>query len=107
MTTTQRTRPWYCRDTAVDEHRAAIESGKETSTPKMKSTLVAARSLLVNAGIIGLGAYGLSLGGDPTFLTALIIAILGAYNGMEFQDLAEFWAAYREAQKHVDDGEQP
>lgn len=99
MTTTQRPRPWYCRDDAVDEQRAAIESGNDTSTPLMKSTLVAARSLLVNAGIIGLGMYGLSLGGDPTFLTALIVAILGAYNGMEFQDLAEFWAAYREAQQ--------
>jgi hypothetical protein len=41
----------------------------------------------------------LSLGGDPTFTTAFIVAILGAYNGMEFQDLAEFWAAYREAQQ--------
>ena len=98
MSDPQRTtaRPWYCSGAAVDEYRQTLESG-ESDLPMIK-TLKIARSLLVNAGIIAIGGYGIAAGGDPTLIATLALAVLGGYNGLELSDYAALIQAYKEVQ---------
>lgn len=90
-------RPWWVGDEAVDEHKRAIRAEGE-SDPRVKRTLTIVRSLLVNAGIIGLAVYGLMLGGDVTWITVFGLAVLAAYNGIEASELMAFLQAYQEVQ---------
>ena len=91
-------RPWWVGDQAIEEHKLAIQAG-DRSDPRVKRTLTILRSLLVNAGIIGLAAYGLALGGDVTWITVFGLAVLGAYNGIEATELMAFLQAYQEVQE--------
>jgi len=90
-------RPWYCRDKAVDEYKRAIRTGDNTDDPTMKRQLTIVRSIIVNLGIIGLGFYGLQLGGNVTWITLFALAVLAGYNGIEMSELASFLQAYKEA----------
>jgi len=89
-------RPWYVRETSVKEYRRAIKHNEDTDTPTMKRQLTILRSIIVNLGIIGLGVYGLFLGGDVTVITVFSLAVLAGYNGIEISELAAFLQAYQE-----------
>lgn len=56
------------------------------------------RAIIVNLGIIGLAAYALYLGADPTVSLISSLAVLGAYNGLELGDYMALLQAYNELQ---------
>ena len=91
-------RPWWVRDGEIEEHKRAIQAG-DRGDPRVKRTLTILRSLLVNAGIIGLSLYGLMLGGDVTWITVFGLAVLAGYNGIEATELMAFLQAYQELQE--------
>ena len=91
-------RPWWVGDQAIEEHKRAIQAG-DRSDPRVKRTLTILRSLVVNAGIIGLAVYGLMLGGDVTWITVFGLAGLAGYNGIEATALLAFLPAYQEVQE--------
>jgi|APHM01.1.fsa_nt_gi hypothetical protein len=97
-----RARPWWTRDAAVDEFRAAIENGT-AETPKMKRTLTIVRAIVVNLGIIALSFYGLRLGGSVTIITVFALGVLAAYNGIEASELRAFFQAFQEAKQNESD----
>lgn len=101
MTIRYSTRPWYCRDRAVDEYKATLEEDGER-LPMLK-TLKIIRAIIVNLGVIGIGLYSISSGGDPTVLGGLTLGVLGAYNGLELSDYAALLQAYKEVQTQGDD----
>jgi len=90
-------RPWYCSDRAIDEYRSTL-TADDQDLPMLK-TLKIARSIIVNVGIIALGAYSLSLGADPTWIGGLTIATLAGYNGIEISDYFALVRAYQEVQQ--------
>jgi len=98
MSDAQRTtaRPWYCSTRQVDEYRETLAA--DEGDLSMIKTLKIARSLLVNVGIIAIGGYGISSGGDPTLIATLALAVLGGYNGLELSDYAALIQAYKEVQ---------
>ena len=96
MTTVQRPRPWYCRDDLVDEYKTTLTEDGE-SLPMLRALKIL-RAIIVNLGVIAIGLYAISRGGDPTFLGGLGLAILGAYNGVELLDYAALIQAYQEVQ---------
>jgi len=89
-------RPWYCRDSAVDEYRSTISEDGDR-LPMLK-TLKILRAIIVNIGVIGIAFYAILSGGDPTFLGGLGLGVLGLYNGLELSDYAALLQAYKEAQ---------
>jgi len=91
-----KSRPWYVRGKSVDEYCRAINNNEDTDTPTMKRQLTMIRSIIVNLGIIGLSAYGLSLGGDVTLITTFALAVLAGYNGIEISEMGAFLQAYQE-----------
>lgn len=97
-------RPWYVRNSAVEEYKTALESGDndDLDNPRMKRQLTVVRSIIVNLGIIGLAFYGLMLGGDVTWITIFALAVLAGYNGIELSELGAFLTAYREVQQSDD-----
>ena len=101
MTTTQRTRPWYCRDDVVDEYRHTLEEDGER-LPMLK-TLKIIRAIIVNLGLFAGWFYALSLGGNPTVITVFAISVVGAYNGLELGDYLALVQAYKEVQSQTDD----
>jgi len=101
MTTVQRPRPWYCRDDLVDEYKTTLTEDGE-SLPMLRALKIL-RAIIVNLGVIAIGLYAISRGGDPTFLGGLGLAILGAYNGVELLDYAALLQAYREVQTDTED----
>jgi hypothetical protein len=102
MTTPHRpSRPWYCNDALVEDYRESIAAdGGDLS---MFKALKLVRSIIVNLGIIGLGAYSLRLGADPTFVGGLAIATLAGYNGLELSDYLAALRAYSELQRETTD----
>jgi hypothetical protein len=101
MTTVQRPRPWYCRDDLVDEYKGTLTEDGE-SLPMLRALKIL-RAIIVNLGVIAIGLYAISRGGDPTFLGGFGLAILGAYNGVELLDYAALLQAYREVQTDTED----
>jgi len=97
MTMKQTPRPWYCSDRLTDDYRASIARG-EGGDLSMFKLLKLLRSLLVNSGIIGLAAYALSLGADPTLIGSIALVVLGGYNGLEIGDYLSALQAYAEVQ---------
>lgn len=100
--TDQIPRPWYCSDRLTDDYRASIARG-EGGDLSMFKLLKFLRSLLVNSGIIGLAAYALSLGAEPTFVGGIAILVLGGYNGLEIGDYLSALQAYAEVQQQESD----
>lgn len=96
MSAPQPTRPWYCRDGVVDEYKLTLTDDGEL-LPMLK-TLKIIRSIIVNAGIFGVGAYAMFLGADPTLLSIATLAVAGAYNGLEIADYLALVQAYQEIQ---------
>jgi len=94
MSTT--TQPWYISERAVTEYRRTIT---DENLPMIKSLKIL-RSILVNLGILGLSFYSVSAGGDPTLLGFVGLAVLGAYNGLEFSDYLALVRAYDEVQNN-------
>jgi len=95
-------RPWYLRDTVVDEYKTAIDTGGE-KFPMLKKLKIL-RAIVVNIGVIGVGAWAMYLGGDPTLLGVLTLAVVGAYNGLEIGDYLALLRAYQEVQSGNTDG---
>jgi len=93
---TKHTRPWYCRDGVVDEYIDTLETDGQR-LPMLK-TLKILRAIIVNVGVIGIGVYAITAGGDPTFLGGLALGVLGLYNGLELSDYAALLQAYNEVQ---------
>jgi len=62
------------------------------------------RAIVVNIGVLGVGAYGMSLGGDPTLLSIMTLLVVGAYNGLEIGDYLALLQAYQEVQDAASDG---
>ncbi|AFH22660.1 hypothetical protein OSG_eHP32_00030 [environmental Halophage eHP-32] len=94
--TSQYARPWYCRDSAVNEYRSTISEDGER-LPMLK-TLKILRAIIVNIGVIGICVYAITQGGDPTLLGTLSLLVLGGYNGLELSDYAALLQAYDELQ---------
>jgi hypothetical protein len=94
-------RPWYCRDAAVNEYKTAIHSEGE-KFPMLK-TLKILRAIIVNIGVLAVGGYGMYLGGDPTLLGFVTLAVVGAYNGLEIGDYLALLQAYQEVQAGITD----
>lgn len=64
----------------------------------MLKRLKIARSIIVNAGIIGIALYSLIFtDADATWVSVLSIATLGLYNGVEVADYAALVQAFVEA----------
>ncbi|WP_435075297.1 hypothetical protein [Halorubrum sp. HHNYT27] len=101
--TAQHSRPWYCRDGVVDEYKTTLQDDGER-LPMLK-TLKIIRAIIVNVGVIGIGLYSISRGGDPTVLGGLALGVLGAYNGLELSDYAALLQAYKEVQVDSNDEE--
>lgn len=96
--TTQR--PWYLRGAVVDEYKTAISSEGE-KFPMLKKLKIL-RAIVVNIGVMGVGAYGMYLGGDPTLLAIMTLGVIGAYNGLEIGDYMALLRAYQEVQGSID-----
>ena len=101
MKTAQNPRPWYCRDDVVDEYKTTLQEDDE-KLPMLK-TLKILRAIIVNLGVIAIGLYSISRGGDPTVLGGLTLGVLGAYNGLELSDYAALLQAYKEVQTQQND----
>ena len=104
MTTTQHSRPWYCRDGAVDEYKTTLTTDSQ-ELPVLK-TLKITRAIIVNLGVIAITLFAIAEGGDVTLFGLLGLSVLGGYNGLEISDYAALLQAYREVQADTgDDGE--
>jgi hypothetical protein len=93
-------RKWYHRDEVVDEYRTTLNEDGE-KLPMLR-TLKIIRAIVVNLGVIAIGLYAISRGGDPTFLGGFGLTILGAYNGVELLDYAALLQACSEVQTDAD-----
>ena len=92
--TTPRKRPWYVPNGLVDDYCEIARSGGDL---RMLKTLKILKSILVNAGIIGITLTALFLtGADATIITVLAIVTLGLYNGVEVADYAALATAFSE-----------
>lgn len=76
-------RPWYCIDALVDDYVTIHQSGGDL---KMYKGLKILRSIVVNAGIIGITTYALQTGADATIVATIGLLTLGLYNGIEIAD---------------------
>jgi len=94
--TTQHSRPWYISDRACDEYRQVAHD--DDGEFRMLKSLKILRSIIVNLGIIAIGLYSISLGGDPTIVGTLALLVIGGYNGLEFSDYLALVRAYNEVQ---------
>lgn len=99
-----RTLPWYVPDGLVDDYCEIARSGGDL---RMLKTLKILRSILVNAGIIGIALSALFLtNADATITTVLGIVTLGLYNGIEVADYAALAAAFAEVRaQQTEEGE--
>ena len=73
----------------------------------MLKKLKIARAIVVNLGLFTGWFYTLHLGGDPTIISAMAFAVIGAYNGLELGDYLALLQAYKEVQDaaaHENDG---
>jgi len=104
MTTTQHSRPWYCRGDVVDEYKQTIRDDEET-LPMIKLAKVL-KAMIVNLGVIGLALYAISRGGDPTVLGTLGLVTLATYNGVELGEYLALIQAAREIQTEASDGDE-
>jgi len=87
-------RPWYAPDGLVDDYLEIAESGGDL---RMLKTLKIFRTILVNAGIIGITLTALFFSnGDPTIITVLSLSTLGLYNGIDAADYAALATAFSE-----------
>ncbi len=93
-------RPWYVIDALADDYRVIAANGGDFS---MLKTVKIARSIIVNLGIIGVAAYSLLEGAEPTAVGIATIATLGLYNGVEAADYVAFLEAFSEARDARDD----
>jgi hypothetical protein len=89
------------RTAAVSEYKRAL--GPSGGPFKMIKALKILRAIIVNAGIIGITAYSLELGADPTLIGMLGLAVLGAYNGLELSDYLALLEALQQIQSEQKD----
>lgn len=89
-------RPWYVSDRACDDYHEVLQG--EGGDLRMLRALKIVRSIIVNIGIIAIGLYSISSGGDSTVVGMAALAVLGGYNGLEFSDYLALLRAYREVQ---------
>ena len=71
----------------------------------MLKALKIIRAIIVNLGIIGISAYSVFEGGDPTVIGILSLFTLGTYNGLELSDYAALLQAYKEIQTAANEPE--
>jgi hypothetical protein len=91
-------RPWYVHDALTDDYCEIARSGGDL---RMLKTLKILRSILVNAGIIGITLSALFLtSADATITAVLGIVTLGLYNGIEVADYAALATAFSEVRNH-------
>ncbi|RYJ11563.1 hypothetical protein ELS20_07885 [Haloarcula hispanica] len=94
MSHTTPRRPWYVPDALADDYCEIALSGGDL---RMLKTLKIFRSILVNAGIIGITLTALFLtAADATIITVLSLSTLALYNGVEVADYAALAAAFAE-----------
>jgi len=87
-------RPWYCIDALVDDYRAVALNGGDL---EMLKSLKVIRSMIVNAGIIGVTLFSLAqTPANATLITSLGLLTLGLYNGVEVADYAALAQAFAE-----------
>ena len=101
MTTAQHSRPWYCRDDAVDEYKTTLTTDSQ-ELPVLK-TLKITRAIIVNIGVIAITLFAIAQGGDVTLFGLLGLSVLGGYNGLEISDYAALLQAYKEVQNTPND----
>lgn len=100
---TTHARPWYCLDSLVDDYRIVATNGGDLD---MLRTLKILRSIIVNAGIIGITLYALfATQADATIVAGLGLVTLGAYNGVEVADYAALAQAFAEVRTEQDSEE--
>jgi hypothetical protein len=94
---TQIQRPWYVNDSLTDSYCEIARSGGDLRMLKTLKILKILRSILVNAGIIGITLSALFLtSADATITTVLGIVTLGLYNGIGVADYAALATAFSE-----------
>ena len=96
MSVSQDARSWYCRGRVVDEYKSSLSGGGE-EFPMLKKLKIA-RAIVVNLGLFTGWFYTLHLGGDPTIISVMAFAVIGAYNGLELGDYLALLQAYKEVQ---------
>jgi hypothetical protein len=95
-------RPWYCIDALVEDYRAVAIKGGNLG---MLKSLIVIRSIIVNAGIIGVTLFSLAqTPANATLVASLGLLTLGLYNGVEVADYAALAQAFAEAK--TDQGDQ-
>jgi hypothetical protein len=97
----RRPRPWYVTDRACDEYRTTLAD--DGSRLPMLKTLKIVRSIIVNLGLIVVALQAVGNGAEPTIIGALVILVIGAYNGLEFSDYMALVQAYQEVQDEGND----
>jgi len=91
-------RPWYCNERLTNDYLRVIQEGGGDF--KMLKGLKILRSIIVNAGIIGIAIYALTSSGvDVTAVALVAIITLGLYNGVEVADYAALAQAFQESKK--------
>jgi hypothetical protein len=91
---TQTHRPWYCIDALVDDYRAVARNGGDL---EMLKALKIVRSMIVNAGIIGVTLFSLAqTPANATLVASLGLLTLGLYNGVEVADYVALAQAFAE-----------
>lgn len=97
-------RPWYLRDSVVDEYKQSLSIGGG-QFPMLKKLKIL-RAIVVNIGVLAVGLYGMSLGGDPTILSVVTLSVIGAYNGLEIGDYLALLRAYQEIESAGQDSDE-
>jgi len=69
----------------------------------MLKTLKIVRSIIVNLGLIAVALQAVGNGANATVIGALVILVIGAYNGLEFSDYMALVQAYQEVQQEGND----
>lgn len=87
------TRPWYCKDQAVDEYRDILNSGE---SPDMLKKLKLLRSIIVNVGLFVMWYISLTAGLESLFYNIAFLLTIALYNGLEVQDYLQLAQAYKE-----------
>ena len=98
-TSSRHPRPWYVLDALADDY---LKVAREGGDLRMLRALKVIRSIIVNLAIIGISAYALYRGGDPTFVSSVALVTLGLYNGVEVADYAALATAFAEVKSESD-----
>ena len=86
-------RKWYVHDRLADDYVRVSQEGGDLMMLKALKIL---RAIIVNLGMVGLAAFSIQQGAEPTLIGTLGVASLGLYNGVEIMDYISLLQAVQE-----------